>query len=756
MNSQIRICANWMKRIKQWGVGAMFLILAAQPSWSQESATGESVDDATPTLGATLMEDLSEIFKRHGLKLPDAQKTPSEDGAEDDQLILNFKNAKIDLILKFISDKTGKAVVRSSEVKGNFTIINPEKVTFPEALQLIEAAFELEGFTIIESDDLISVIPVAKAKQRGVRTYVDDQSIDGDSRVQTLMISLHHAIASQIKADIAPLVSEDSNLLADDRTNTLVITDTGGNIKRLAKIIARLDRQGRAGEIITEIFPLKYSNAQDLSKSVQSIMEHFTITREGKDEKKIKKGESDTRVFADQWTNSLIVSGPRRDVLLVGDLVEKLDTSKAEGFETRIFPLEYATAGTLARPLEEIAQARRSGYSQPKVVGDPWTNSIIATGFPEDLDIIEDVLKQLDTSKSQNEDTRIYDLKYADVLTLSEQLNAIFNNYRYSRGRSYGRRTGEEEVRLVQDQRLNALIITANPSLFPQIESIIELLDVKPEQSQEEPRIYPLQYSDAKELAETINGLFSEYQSQGGRFSYYITYSQLSGLTGKIRVTPEKITNSLIVLASSARAFEVVEDLIKQLDREAEALGDTFIFPLQNAKADELADLLTGLFEEKQDNRNRGFWYYFGGGDQDKARISNLIGRVKIVADRRTNSLLITTAQQNLKSINNMIRELDRVVAQVLIEVLIVEIGVNDEQNFGIQWGGDTGQVRIDSSALAEVGEQSQSPFLQDFENVTGVRTESSRNRRYNTMSSSQFDLVLNILESDATLNVTQ
>jgi general secretion pathway protein D len=63
-----------------------------------------------------------------------------------------------------------------------------------------------------------------------------------------------------------------------------------------------------------------------------------------------------------------------------------------------------------------------------------------------------------------------------------------------------------------------------------------------------------------------------------------------------------------------------------------------------------------------------------------------LTGNVKIVADEDTNALLITTFVRNFPSLEKIIQELDVLLPQVLIEAQIIEVTLDDESIFGIEW----------------------------------------------------------------------
>ena len=61
-----------------------------------------------------------------------------------------------------------------------------------------------------------------------------------------------------------------------------------------------------------------------------------------------------------------------------------------------------------------------------------------------------------------------------------------------------------------------------------------------------------------------------------------------------------------------------------------------------------------------------------------------LLGSTKIIADIRSNSLLVFATRQDMATIQDIIEKLDVVLAQVLIETLIMDVTVGNDWNFGV------------------------------------------------------------------------
>jgi type II secretion system protein D len=694
--------------------------------------------------------------KPAGAEIPAA--TAGQPGAPTEELFtLNFNNAGIDVVLKFLSDMTGKVLMRDDAVQGQITLMVPEKIAKERAVSYIEQALALKRFTLLETDNILIVLPMSLAKQYGLEVGTGEAEGPLSPRMRTQMISLKFASAMQLKEDLQPLLSENGTMIADSRTNSLVITESGTNIARLSKIIAELDRAEEGSNLVVRIFELRYTNAETLAKALDEMMIHLNAKPGAKSTKEgAGAPASSTKILPDPDTNCLIVSGTEKDVALVKNFVETLDASGAARLETTTIKLQQADARTLAEQINQIFRQRKSKLQQAAIAADTWTNSLIVSGYPEDLETVKRLVRELDETKSTKKETRVYLLKEADATVLSEILTTVLTAGESAGSRGYfppfgrGQRAGgsgeEEQPRITVDTRLNGLVITAKIEDFQMIDELLKELDVALPESKEEPRVFPLKYADARDVAQILNDLFSDRESTFGFFFMMTQSRSISGLSGKVKVIADPTTNSLVVIASSPRGFEVVQKLLDQLDQISPEFGSTTVIPLQHANAEELATNLTSLFEEDPRRRagGTGMLAFFGGGSSQtqQREISNLMGNVRVVADARTNSLMVSTPQQNMETIREIIRQLDRPTSQVLVEILIVELTSDSDRNLGIQWGGEDGSVRGTASFAF------QTPFLTQEQRDTG------RTFRSTTLSSSQFDAVLNILAKSTNTNV--
>ena len=90
---------------------------------------------------------------------------------------------------------------------------------------------------------------------------------------------------------------------------------------------------------------------------------------------------------------------------------------------------------------------------------------------------------------------------------------------------------------------------------------------------------------------------------------------------------------------------------------------------------------------EKEPLSTQTYSLNFANANEVKTSVEKLVSeRGRITIEARTNTLIITDTKSNLIRIGDVIKELDKVTPQVLIEAKIVETTITDSEDFGIKW----------------------------------------------------------------------
>ncbi|MBW2114617.1 MAG: type II secretion system secretin GspD [Deltaproteobacteria bacterium] len=314
---------------------------------------------------------------------------------------MNFKDVDIRVLIKFISELTGRNFLVDPGVKGKATILSPQKVTIDEAYKVFLSVLEINGYTTVPAGKIIKIIPSVAAKAKALETLREREARFPEDKVITQLIPLEYADAAGLAKLLRPLIPKAGLMISYPETNTLIIIDVLSNINRLISIINELDIPWDEEEI--NVFALEYARAEKLAPKLLNIFQKRK--RVGK-----KTVITDTvKIIPDERTNSLVVLATAQTTSTIETLIQKLDIKQTRPRENiHIYFLQHAVAEDIAKVLLEIpAKASKSKKGKAPVLSrevqisaDKATNSLVIIADPEEYLIIEGVIKKLDVYRT--------------------------------------------------------------------------------------------------------------------------------------------------------------------------------------------------------------------------------------------------------------------------------------------------------------------------------------------------------------------
>jgi len=73
-------------------------------------------------------------------------------------------------------------------------------------------------------------------------------------------------------------------------------------------------------------------------------------------------------------------------------------------------------------------------------------------------------------------------------------------------------------------------------------------------------------------------------------------------------------------------------------------------------------------------------------GEETASKIGQLSANTKILADKRTNTLLLMGTKGDIAALQEIVKKVDIMLAQVLIETVILEVNLNNNTAYGVSW----------------------------------------------------------------------
>jgi len=202
------------------------------------------------------------------------------------------------------------------------------------------------------------------------------------------------------------------------------------------------------------------------------------------------------------------------------------------------------------------------------------TNILIITDSGLNVRRMVSIIKELDV-EVQGEKIWVVRLKHADAEEVNKILSQIFAQRAGSIPQVKGKGGGGDALsasKIVPDAASNSLIIVASPSAFAKIASLIKKLDVESEGADQKIHVYYLENADAEDLSNTLSGLTGgqvRTRGRGGRTPARPRGAQGPSSTtlfeGDVKISPDKATNSLVIIATTKDFFSL-RKVIKKLD----------------------------------------------------------------------------------------------------------------------------------------------------------------------------------------------
>ncbi|QOV91160.1 secretin N-terminal domain-containing protein [Humisphaera borealis] len=618
------------------------------------------------------------------------------------QISLNFKDTPVDVILDFLAESAGLTVVKEGTLDARLTVISKAPVNMTEAASLISTVLQSSGYTASINEKVLRIRPREKAKKGDLPVHIgsDPEQIVAGQMLITQVIPIKNVDALKLRQDLTPLLPTDADVTASSLSNAIVITDTGDNIRRVARVIAALDIR-EAASMNLKAFVLKYADAQRTAtllttmfpggggggqltpQQIQMMQQQGQpipmmppsggpggLIPGGAVEQALK---SKISAVADERTNTLFVIGPGEALKLIEGIIKDLDNNPIPASQLKAFPLKFADAETTAKLIASVIKGEENrsspfddmgyygrfsrssgGGEKPKinVTHDQRTNSVIVSAPAEVLKGVEDLIKSLDANPASTAELKVFQLKYADAWTTAKLLRQTFDPDEKDKSNPFGilfigmgggsSSKAKPRVIVSSDDRTNSIIVTAPTEMIKVVEDLVQKMDANPI-AEEAMFIYRLRNGQAARLEVVLNTLFGNYENRGGQ-------------------NQQQDPNQQAMM------------------RQQQGSGGG-----GGGRSDNGSGTGRSSGRSRRDDRNQSP----GGQPLSPASarfLTELSGEVFVVADRDTNALLVTTKTKHQERVKQIIGELDRPVPQVLIKVLVAEVTHDDGADFGVDF----------------------------------------------------------------------
>ncbi|MHC4109075.1 MAG: secretin N-terminal domain-containing protein, partial [Planctomycetota bacterium] len=447
-----------------------------------------------------------------------------------------------------------------------------------------------------------------------------------------------------------------AKIVADRRSNSLVITATRESFPVLETLIGQLEEVPAASPVEYRIIPLKHASAPDVSYTLGRFARNLGDVRE------------QPQIDYNRVENELIIAATADQFEQIEQIVAELDQPSERRRVTDFVPLKYAEAEQIGEALDFFYGPYAPGAETPgelnvQIVADPATNSLVISAHEAEWESIRALLAKLDSEEyDATLQVRVIPLTHADANSVARAINEAFQG-RIERQREGGRPPqgrrrpedgdrreaavpavlveAEEWVRASAEPITNSVIVSASRSNIRKIEQIVERLDAANYAQLPPPQIIAVRHGSPDQLAEALRELYEQTAGRrgGGRRS--------------LRIVGDAASNTVIVRAEEEE-FRQIQALAEVLQHEASVQGlSVHVLKLSAAPAVRVASAIEEAFAAK-------------------ARQEKLPFSIKV--DTSGNSLVVACTGAMFAEIEATVEQLDELVPAPGQRIFIIEL----------------------------------------------------------------------------------
>jgi len=488
---------------------------------------------------------------------------------------------------------------------------------------LLETVLKFNGLAMIRrGDKLVTVVPVGEALDADPR-WIDSQNkaVQAGDIVVTRMFELRYVdvasvtnLLQNMKLGVAVSSSEDAQIL--------FVTCYAHRMSRIEQLVSMLDRPGRSREC--RVRRLQYTAAPAITEKLRTLAQELQgvpvaqASEVGKSTPPQSKGLSGSKAGAsvpkvyidtDERTNRILMIGFQEQLSVLEELIGILDVAEKDLRAPRVYDVRHMTAQEALDKLQELEVLGSSALSagSPSGPGTPYsakagrthnglpteeplvivleaTNQLLVRATQEQHDSISEFLGHIDVAREDRRILQTYEVQYVEAEEVKRKLEEL-DMIRASpttfpeikpgiRSANPGTAkplttstsgTAEvlmEEPRVVVNESVNSLLVTATAEQHTRIAGLIDYLDRKLPEEDIPYRIYPLENSSPSHVADLMKQIIqgTVKKDKEGKIEEALKKEE------QITIVPDPNTFSLVIYASRKNQ-EWIANLIKGLDK---------------------------------------------------------------------------------------------------------------------------------------------------------------------------------------------
>jgi len=372
---------------------------------------------------------------------------------------LRFNNSDLYTVIDTIAEITQINFIVDPQVRGTVTMYTAGDIRRSDLLPMLEAILKVNGATMVKVGNLYQIVP-ANAAVRMPLEVQNTRAVAPDDQVVLQIVPMRFVAAEEMVRLLTPFISDTGNLVAQG--SMLLITDRRSNLRKLLELVDEFDMQAFQGERV-RLLAIKNNRVRDVIDDLKTVFSGYALST-----------NSAIRFLPIERMNSILVVTPNADVFPeVEKWLDRLDQPvQTAGIRNYVYPAKNARASDIQRVLVELYSVSSptpqqqipqqapgvapqipgtapripptpneplTGAPQPptgitgrlagelRIVVDAINNQLVIQATPQDYQIVERTIQQLDVLPRQVLiDAQVYEVSLDHSMTFG--VSAILQN----------------------------------------------------------------------------------------------------------------------------------------------------------------------------------------------------------------------------------------------------------------------------------------------------------------------------------------
>ena len=272
---------------------------------------------------------------------------------------LNFKDVDISEFLNIMGQIVGKNIILDDKVRGKISILSAKEVPLDQAYNIMKTILEVKGLAVVETQNLINIVPIKDAIKKNVEIIVDGERKIvplEETKTVTTMLEIKNTEAKDILSAIKSLKSRDVDIVLYEPLNMLIFSGSASDISGLIAIAKELDKE----------------TPQDEELDLENYNGNIHIVR---------------------LQNS--------DAEKMANVLSRIPFSETAKIDTSPTPKSTFRRSSKSKRVTRSYSKPSSSKTKLSIIASKETNSLIITATPEEFKQIKRIIKQLDTVREQ-------------------------------------------------------------------------------------------------------------------------------------------------------------------------------------------------------------------------------------------------------------------------------------------------------------------------------------------------------------------